>query len=189
MPVLHNRINNEELKQRMLAETERRVTVSFYKYFRIQDPTAFRNTLYQSFDAIKVFGRVYIANEGINGQVSVPESNYEALKEAIYAAAPELNGIRMNIAVDDDGKSFWVLRMKVRNKVVADGIDDPEFDPSDTGIYLKAAEYNELATQPGTIVVDMRNHYEYEVGHFENAIEIPSDTFRQQLPMAVDMLN
>ena len=41
---------------------------------------------------------------------------------------------------------------------------------------------------PATIVVDMRNHYEFEVGHFENAVEIPSDTFREQLPMAVDML-
>jgi UPF0176 protein len=78
--------------------------------------------------------------------------------------------------------------MKVRAKIVADGIDDPTFDMARTGKYLKAKEYNELAAQPGTIVVDMRNHYEYEVGHFENAIEVPSDTFRDQLPMAVDML-
>ncbi len=188
MPVLHNRVNNEELKQRMLAETEPRKTVSFYKYFSIADPVAFRNGLYVKLNDLRVFGRIYIANEGINGQISVPESNFEQFRDAIYAAAPELNGIRMNIAVDDDGKSFWVLRMKVRPKIVADGIDDPTFDPSKTGQYLKAKEYNELASQPGTIIVDMRNHYEYEVGHFENAIEVPSDTFRDQLPMAVDML-
>lgn len=188
MPVLHNRVNNEELKQRMLAETEPRTTVSFYKYFHIADPAVFRNSLYIKLNELKVFGRIYIAAEGINGQVSVPESLYEAFREALYAAAPALNGIRMNIAVDDDGKSFWVLRMKVRPKIVADGIDDPSFDMAKTGQYLKAAEYNELADKPGTIIVDMRNHYEYEVGHFENAIEIPSDTFRDQLPMAVDML-
>lgn len=188
MPVLHNRVNNEELKQRMLRETEPRVTVSFYKYFNIADPQAFRDEMYLKFDALKVFGRIYVASEGINGQVSVPESNYEAFRSALYNSAPELNNIRMNIAVDDDGKSFWVLRMKVRAKVVADGIDDPTFDPSKTGQYLKAAEYNELSEQPGTIIVDMRNHYEYEVGHFKGAIEIPSDTFRDQLPMAVDML-
>ncbi len=188
MPVLHNRISNEELKARMLAETEPRKTVSFYKYFNIAEPQSFRDELWKKLEPLKVFGRVYIANEGINGQISVPETNYEAFRDALYASAPELNGIRMNIAVDDDGKSFWVLRMKVRPKIVADGIDDPDFDPSKTGKYLKAKEYNELSAQPDTIIVDMRNHYEYEVGHFENAIEVPSDTFRDQLPMAVDML-
>lgn len=188
MPVLHNRINNEELKQRMLAETEKRTTVSFYKYFHIADPQKFRDKMYLTFFDLKVFGRIYIASEGINGQVSVPESNYDAFKAVLYDSAPELYGIRMNIAVDDDGKSFWALRMKVRPKIVADGIDDPAFDMAKTGKYLKARDYNELADKPDTIIVDMRNHYEYEVGHFENAIEIPSDTFRDQLPMAVDML-
>ncbi len=188
MPVLHNRINNEELKQLMLAETEPRTTVSFYKYFNIADPVSFRNDLYVKFFNLKVFGRIYVANEGINGQVSVPQGNYDAFRDTLYQAAPELNGIRMNIALDDDGKSFWALRFKVRQKIVADGIDDPTFDPAKTGQYLKAREYNELAANPDTIIVDMRNHYEYEVGHFERAIEVPSDTFRDQLPMAVEML-
>lgn len=172
----------------MLAETEPRKTVSFYKYFPIADPQAFRDCLYQQFAELKVFGRIYIAAEGINGQISVPENHFEQFKERLYSADPALNGIRLNIAVDDDGKSFWVLRMKVRPKIVADGIDDPSFDMSQTGQYLKAEEFNQLAEKPGTIIVDMRNHYEYEVGHFENAIEVPSDTFRDQLPMAVDML-
>lgn len=188
MPVLHNRVNNEELRQRMLAETEPRTTVSFYQYFHIANPTAFRNALYVQLTALKVFGRIYIATEGINGQISVPESNFETFRDTLYAADPALNGIRMNIAVDDDGKSFWVLRMKVRPQIVADGINDPSFSMERKGKYLKAREYNELASQPDTIVVDMRNHYEFEVGHFENAIEIPSDTFRDQLPMAVNML-
>ncbi len=188
MPVLHNRVNNEELKQRMLAETEPRTTVSFYKYFHIAEPTAFRDELYKQFVELQVFGRIYIAHEGINGQISVPANNFDTFKNTLYSLASELNGIRLNIAVDDDGKSFWVLRAKVRPKIVSDGINDPDFDPAKTGKYLKAKEYNELSEKPGTIVVDMRNHYEYEVGHFENAIEIPSDTFRDQLPMAAEML-
>ncbi len=188
MPVLHNRISNEELKARMLAETEPRTTVSFYKYFPIEDPALFRDQLYVRFDALKVFGRIYIAREGINAQVSVPQSRFEAFKEALYTADPSLEGLRLNIAVDDDGKSFWVLRMKVRKQIVADGIDDPAFNPSNVGHYLKAEEVNKMAEDPETIFVDMRNHYEYEVGHFENALEVPSDTFREQLPMALDML-
>ncbi|MEI8278927.1 MAG: rhodanese-related sulfurtransferase [Bacteroidota bacterium] len=187
MPVLHNRINNEELKALLYQETEARTTVSFYKYFSIADPVAFRNEIYTRLNELKVFGRIYIAHEGINAQISVPESNFNAFRDVLYSY-PELNGIRLNIAVDDDGKSFWVLRVKVRPKIVADGIDDPNFNPAKTGKYLKAQEYNELSQQPDTIIVDMRNHYEYEVGHFQNAIEVPSDTFRDQLPMAVDML-
>jgi UPF0176 protein len=188
MPVLHNRISNEELKKRMLEETEPRKTVSFYKYFSITDPQQFRDELYKKFYELNVFGRIYIASEGINAQVSIPESNYEAFKETLFNADPALNGIRLNIAIDDDGKSFWVLRIKVRSKIVADGIEDPTFDMSQVGHYLKASEVNEMAEKPGTVIVDMRNHYEYEVGHFQNAIEVPSDTFRDQLPMAVDML-
>lgn len=96
--------------------------------------------------------------------------------------------MRLNIALEDDGKSFWVLRMKVRDRIVADGIDDPTFDASNVGDYLKAADVNAMLDDPDAVFIDMRNHYEYEVGHFENALEIPADTFREQLPKAVEML-
>lgn len=188
MPVLHNRVSNEELKARMLAETEPRTTVSFYKYFAIDDVQAFRDSLYIQFQQCNVFGRVYVASEGINAQISVPASRFDDFKVVLYNAHPALDQIRLNVALDDDGKSFWVLRMKVRDRIVADGIDDPTFNPSDIGAYLKADAVNAMANDPDTLFVDMRNHYEYEVGHFENALEVPSDTFREQLPMAAEML-
>ena len=187
MSVLHNRISSQELKKRLMTETQKRVTISFYQYFLIEDPKAFRDYLYIHLNALAVFGRIYIAQEGINAQVSVPENNFESLKEFLYST-PSMNGMRINIAVDDDGKSFWVLKIKVRNKIVADGIDDPSFNMQQKGKYVNAAQMNNLMKEPETIVVDMRNHYEYEVGHFENALEVPSDTFRDQLPMVVDML-
>lgn len=187
MAVLHNRVSQKELKQRLLEETEPRTTISFYHYFHIEEPKAFRDRLYKELDQLKVFGRIYLAHEGINAQISVPQSNYKKLKDYLYTIGP-LNGIRLNIAVDDDGKSFWVLKIKVRDKIVADGITDPAFDMRNKGKYVNAEQFNELTNDPNTIVVDMRNHYEYEVGHFETAIEVPSDTFREQLPMAVDML-
>lgn len=188
MPVLHNLVSNEELKARMLAESEPRTTVSFYKYFTLDDPKVFRDALYVALTKLKVFGRVYVATEGINAQISVPASQYQAMKEMLYAFHPALNNLRMNIALDDDGKSFWVLRLKVRERIVADGITDETFDASDVGGYLKAGEVNAMLDDPDAVFVDMRNHYEYEVGHFDNAMEIPADTFRDQLPMAVDML-
>jgi UPF0176 protein len=187
MAVLHNRISQKELKQLLLEETEPRTTLSFYRYFPIEDPQVFRDTVYEGLRELKVFGRIYVAHEGINAQLSVPASNYDAFKNYLYSIE-QLHGVRLNIAVDDDGKSFWVLKIKVRDKIVADGIEDPEFDMSNRGKYVDAASFNQLTNDPDTIVVDMRNHYEYEVGHFEGAIQVPSDTFREQLPMAADML-
>ena len=187
MPVLHNRVSNRELKEKMLLETESRITFSFYQYFAIPNPQWFRDHLYKHLQELNVFGRIYIATEGINAQVSVPKHNYSAVQKFLYSIEP-LNGVRLNIAVDDDGKSFWVLKIKVREKIVADGITDPSFKMNKKGKYVNAQQMNELLQHENTIVVDMRNHYEYEVGHFEKAIEIPSDTFRDQLPMAAEML-
>lgn len=187
MAVLHNRISNEELKQKLMEETEPRTTISFYNYFPIQNPQEFRDFLYKNLNTLKVFGRIYVAKEGINAQISVPSNNFEALKTFLYSIEP-LNGLRLNIAVDDDGKSFWVLKIKVREKVVADGIEDATFSMENKGRYVNAKQMNVLLQDENTVVIDMRNHYEYEVGHFVKAIEIPSDTFREQLPMAVDMM-
>ncbi len=187
MPVLHNRVSNEELKQRLMEETFQRTTISFYCYFPIENPQEFRDFLYKHLNALGVFGRIYIAKEGINAQISVPTEQLEAFTSFLYSIE-YLNGLRLNIAVDDDGKSFWVLKIKVREKIVADGINDPEFSMEKKGRYVNASQMNELLKDSDTVVVDMRNHYEYEVGHFVNALEVPSDTFRDQLPMAVDMM-
>lgn len=187
MAALHNRVSQKELKQRLFEEKEPRITLSFYHYFPITDPHLFRDEMYKNLQHLSVFGRIYVAQEGINAQVSVPGSKYDAFRAYLYSIEP-LNGIRLNIAVDDDGKSFWVLKVKVREKIVADGISDPQFSMQNRGKYVNAEEFNRLAGDPDTIVVDMRNHYEFEVGHFENAIEVPSDTFKEQLPMAAGML-
>lgn len=203
MAVLHNRISQAELKKLLYAETEHRTTISFYQYFQVNDPKLFRDEMYKGLNALKVFGRIYIATEGINAQISVPDSNVDACRNYLHAI-PALKDIRLNIAVDDDarpasdknddeqpvgrGKSFWVLKIKVREKIVADGITDTSFSMQHKGSYVNAKQMNDLLQDDDTIVIDMRNHYEYEVGHFEKAIEIPSDTFRDQLPMAVDMM-
>lgn len=187
MAVLHNRVSQKELKERLYAETEPRKTISFYNYFPIPDPQAFRDMLYRELSTLNVFGRIYVAHEGINAQISVPESNFQSFRTYI-TTLPGFETLRLNVAVDDDGKSFWVLKVKVRDKIVADGIDDPNFNMNTKGKYVNAEEFNALTNNPDTIVVDMRNHYEYEVGHFEKAIEVPSDTFREQLPMSAEML-
>ncbi|MBK6383854.1 MAG: rhodanese-related sulfurtransferase [Chitinophagaceae bacterium] len=187
MAQLHNRISRRELKERILNDTTPRTTISFYCYFKIEEPPVFRDELYAQLKELGVMGRIYLAEEGINAQISLPTANLDNFKKYLYSIEP-LNGIRLNVAVDDDGKSFYVLDVKVRKRIVADGITDPDFDMANRGRYVNAEQFNQLTNDPDTVVIDMRNHYEYEVGHFENAIEVPSDTFREQLPMAVDMM-
>ncbi len=187
MATLHNRISQKELKQRLLEENIPRRTLSFYRYFPISDPGIFRDELYLRLSELKVYGRIYLAHEGINAQISVPVSMENRFRDYLESIRP-LRGLRLNTAFSDDGKSFWVLKIKVREKIVADGIRDPEFNMERKGQYLDAESFNRLTADPDTLVVDMRNHYEFEVGHFDGAIEIPSDTFREQLPLAVKLL-
>jgi UPF0176 protein len=185
--ILHNKINGEELKQKLLSNNEPRTTISFYKYHHILDPQKFRDAMFINFTKLEVLGRIYVALEGINAQISVPTRNYELLRQAIYSI-DFLNGIRLNIAVDDNGKSFFKLAIKVKNKIVADGIHDKTFDVTKIGTHLKAEEYNDLLNSKDVVVIDMRNHYESEVGHFEYAILPDVDTFREQLPFVANML-
>jgi len=184
---LYNKINKDELKRRMLESKETRVTLSFYQYANIENPKSFRDQLYLDWNKLGVYGRIYIAEEGINGQISVPEANFDAFKENIYSI-PFLNGIRLNIAIDDDGKSFYFLKIKICKKIVADGLNDTSFDVTKRGQALSAEAFNQLTASSDTIVVDMRNHYESEVGHFENAICPDVETFREALPQVEKML-
>lgn len=184
---LHNRINNEVLKDQLMQSEEERITLSFYKYHHITDPKAFRDELYKNLSKHKVYGRIYVANEGINGQISVPEKEIETFKSSLFAI-PFLQGIRLNIAIDDDGKSFYKLKIKVRPKIVADGLNDKSFDVTDRGEHLDAQAFNELTEKEDTIIVDMRNHYESEVGHFKDALLPDVECFREALPAVEEML-
>lgn len=184
---LHNRVNRRQLKEFMLQSTDPRVTLSFYKYVQLEDPQQFRDDLYKALATVGTLGRIYVAAEGVNAQLSVPEHQFEAFK-AVLNQWDFFRGMRLNIAVEADGKSFFALIIKVRRKIVADGIDDPSFNPSDTGRHLSAAEFNALTDESNTIVVDMRNHYESEVGHFEGSILPDVATFREELPLVAEML-
>jgi UPF0176 protein len=185
---LYNRINGKELKDQLLHSNEQRTTISFYKYHLLADPAAFRNDLYRLFEQLHVLGRIYVANEGINAQISVPTIQYTEFKEILYKI-DFLNGVRLNLAVEDNGKSFFKLKILVRKKIVADGLNDETFDVTNCGVHVNAMEFNRLADDPNTVIVDMRNHYESEIGHFKNAICPDVDTFREELKVVEELLH
>lgn len=184
---LFNKVNRDVLLAKIKNDNTPRTTLSFYKYYHIKNTRIFRDHLYVLLDSIGVLGRIYVASEGINAQISVPTENLEVFKNKLSEIV-FLEGIRLNYAIEDDGKSFFKLTIKIRNKIVADGLDDATFDVMNRGKHLSAVEFNELTDRGDVVVVDMRNHYESEVGHFEGAITPDVETFREALPLVADML-
>lgn len=187
MKALYNTLSPELLRKRLEAENFRRITLSFYRYVIINEPSVFRDDLYARLDELSVFGRIYIAREGVNAQISVPEPEFERFKELLNRDS-YLKDVPLKIAVEDDGKSFLKLIVRIKKKIVADGLDDDAFDVTNVGRHLNAQEFNEAMEQPGTVVIDMRNHYESEVGHFQGALLPEVDTFREELQQAVDLV-
>jgi UPF0176 protein len=184
---LYNKVNKQELKQRLLQEPFKRRTLSFYRYVLIDNTSLLRDELFRQWQTLGVFGRIYIASEGINAQMSVPEHSWDEFLSKLQEDV-RFKDMPLKIAIEDDGKSFYKLAVKIRHKIVADGLDDGAFDVTNVGKHLNAIEFNQAMEAAGTIVVDMRNHYESEIGHFENAITPDADTFREELPMVVEQL-
>lgn len=185
---LYNVMTSEERAKLIDDAGVNRLTLSFYAYAHITDPQQFRDELFVEWDRLDVLGRIYVAQEGINAQLSLPAANLDAFRN-VLDRYDFMRGIRLNVAIEQDNKSFLKLTIKVRNKIVADGLNDETFDPTDIGTHLKAKEFNEMLSRPDTVVIDMRNHYESEVGHFEGAITPDVVTFRESLPIIDDMLS
>lgn len=185
---LYNTLSAEERAIMIDDAGKQRLTLSFYAYARISDPVKFRNELFLAWNPLEVLGRIYVAHEGINAQLSLPADHFYQFKDTIEQY-DFMQGIRLNIAVEQDDHSFLKLTVKVRDKIVADGLNDDTFDATNIGIHLKAKEFNDLLEDPDTIVVDMRNHYESEIGHFTKAIKPDVDTFRESLPIIEEQLS
>ena len=177
---LYNKLSAEERAALIDEAGKDRLTISFYQYYNIKNPQLFRDKLFLEWEQLDVLGRTYVSYEGINAQISVPAESFLELKEQLDAIS-FLNDIRLNVAVEHENKSFLKLKVKVRDKIVADGLNDENFDVTNIGVHLKASEFNKMLADPNTVCVDMRNHYESEIGHFSGAVTPDVDTFRDSL--------
>ena len=177
---LYNKYDRAKLEERLANEPFERITLSFYRYVILDDVPTLRDRLYDQWNQLGVLGRIYLAREGVNAQLSIPVPNFEQFKKELNEMEP-FAAMPFKIAVDQ-GHSFIKLIIKVKEQIVADGLTQDEYDVTDVGEHLNAAEFN-LAMEQGAIVVDMRNHYESEVGHFDGAILPEAETFREELPL------
>jgi len=184
---LYNKLSAKERAKLIEKAGKDRLTLSFYQYAKINNPQDFRDHLFLNWNALDVLGRIYVAQEGINGQLSLPADRFDAFKTHLDTI-DFLKGIRLNIAVEQDNLSFLKLKVKVRHKIVADGLNDETFDVRNKGVHVDAKEFNQLIEDNETVLVDMRNHYESEIGHFKNAVTPDVDTFRESLDIIEDDL-
>ena len=155
---LYNKLSSEERSKILDALNQKRITLSFYQYAKIDDPKQFRDDLFIFWNKLDVLGRIYIAKEGINSQLSLPEENLKNFTEHLKSIS-FLSHVRLNIALKHETKSFLKLKIKVRDKIVADGLNDETFDVTKKGIHVNADEFNKLMKEKETIIIDMRNHY------------------------------
>ena len=184
---LYNNLSAKERAELIEKAGKERLTISFYTYAKIGNTEIFRNHLFLAWDEQDVLGRIYVASEGINAQLSVPAENFEIFKAHLDTIS-FLENVRINIAIEHDNFAFLKLKVKVRNKIVADGLNDDTFDVTNRGVHVGAQKFNDLIEDPDTVLVDMRNHYESEIGHFKNAITPDVDTFRESLDLIEDDL-
>ena len=183
-PLLPRKIRKEAVKNDGIERT----TVSFYRYVNISNPVKFGEKLLNNLNSLGCLGRIYVAKEGINAQMNVPTKNMN-LFQSYLESESLLSNMPLKIAVEEgDVPSFYKLTIKIRDKIVADGLNDDTFDPSNTGDYLTAEDINSYVDDENAVIVDMRNAYESEIGHFENAITPDVDTFREELEKIPEIL-
>ena len=138
--ILYNIIDRKILIDKLNDETFERRTCSFYKYIKIVNPKKMRDDLYSNWSKLEIFGRIYIAKEGINAQLSCPIYNWKNFIK-------DLNRIKIfkDISIKEaivDGQSFYKLTIKVRDEIVSYGLQKNQYDLKKTGKHINSHEFN-----------------------------------------------
>jgi len=176
---LYNQKNKSDLIKDINSEQFNRITCSFYKYVKIENLNELRDQLYLEWSSLNILGRIYIADEGINVQISIPENNFKKFKTNLLSHEI-FKKINVKTAIVD-GVSFLKLTIKIKNEIVAYKIPKEQYDMKNVGKHLNYKEFNN-AIDDGAIVVDVRNYYEGEIGKFKNAIIPDIERSEELLP-------
>tara|TARA_B110000467_G_C18337086_1_gene499044 strand:- start:1136 stop:2206 length:1071 start_codon:yes stop_codon:yes gene_type:complete len=187
MVVLYNKKNKEQLINQLDAEQFNRLTISFYKYVSIEKLSELRDKLYYDWSKLNILGRVYLAEEGINAQISLPDFNLELFQDSLKKINT-FKHILIKPAVEE-GISFYKLKIKIKKEIVAYKVKKDEYDMDKTGTHLEPEEFNDMMDKENAIVVDMRNHYESEVGKFQGALCPDVDCSEELLPETKKILD
>ncbi len=148
----------------------------YYKFTRIEFPGEFAARHLEFCRSLGVLGRVIVAAEGINGTISGTPVQAGAYMTAMHA---DKRFADMEFKIDEtDGHVFKRLSVKARMEIVTLGLDG--MDPGEaTGQYLEPAEFYRALQDQDALVLDVRNEYEYAMGHFRGAVRPPVETFKE----------
>lgn len=149
--------------------------LAYYIFTAIENPEAEMKRHKEILKALDGRSRIYISHEGINGQLSLPASNTEAYMEWLESDE-RFKGTEVKFHEWPE-HAFAKLTVKVRKELVA---VDRKINLSNRGEYLSPEEWsNSLDNKDdATILIDVRNNYESDVGYFEGAVCPDLETFR-----------
>lgn len=149
----------------------------YYKYTTIENPDLFVEEHLSLCESLGLLGRIIVAKEGINGTVS---GTTEATKAYMNLMHEDVRFSDMDFKVDAcDGHAFPRLSVRHKQEIVNLGLGE-DIDPStQTGTKLSPSEFHEMLERDDVVVIDGRNDYEYEIGHFRNAIRPDVKAFRE----------
>jgi UPF0176 protein len=151
--------------------------VAFYRFVDIDDPEKLRMDLLAVCQELDLLGTLLVAEEGINGSLTGSgesvQTVFDWLQETLSLDEP-IEG-RWNEASE---APFRRMRVKIRKEIVTLGRPDIRPDRK-TGKHIGAEQWNALIARPDALIIDTRNHYEFEVGTFPKAVDPGTDNFRQ----------
>lgn len=149
----------------------------YYKYVTIDDPEQFRNEHKQFCDDLGLKGRILVSEEGLNGTVSGTIDQTDKYMEALRA---DERFEDINFKIDEaNGHAFKKMHVRYRPEIVSLKLDEEDVDPNQiSGKHLEPKEFREALLDDDTIVLDARNDYEYDLGHFRGAIRPDIRNFR-----------
>jgi UPF0176 protein len=152
------------------------VVAALYKFVHLPDYVSLRDTLYNTLVAHQVKGTLLLAEEGINGTICGPRQGIDAVK-AWLDADGRFGGMSYKESLSDE-LAFYRTKVKLKKEIVTMGVDG--INPAHiVGTYVKGDDWNQLISDPDTIVIDTRNDYEVAIGTFKNAVNPNTTTFRE----------
>ena len=162
------------------------LTVAFYHFITLDKKNNIQEHIYNFCEANKIKGTILLADEGINGTISGKEKNIRDFlifikKESLF------NGVFSKLEHKESWASknpFYRMKVRLKKEIVALGVDGVS-PTKKVGKYVKPEEWNNLISDPNTIIIDTRNHYEVDIGTFKNATNPNTSTFRE-LPSFIE---
>ena len=162
------------------------LTVAFYHFITLDKKNNIQEHIYNFCEANNIKGTILLADEGINGTISGKEKNIRDFlifikKEGLF------NGVFSKLEHKESWASknpFYRMKVRLKKEIVALGVDGVS-PTKNVGKYVKPEEWNNLISDPNTIIIDTRNHYEVDIGTFKNATNPNTSTFRE-LPSFIE---